>query len=110
MTEVSSPGSRFGLPPATLVLLAAVVVGTLAMAVFARSSLTEIQQGLPVEVLNQQRDVAGVAQDVQALLLGIGEQRAEPGGRGLESARGRIESAIRRLRLLRDAYDFAYLP
>ncbi len=110
MTEVSSPGSRLGLPPATLVLLAAVVVGTLAMAVFARSSLTEIQQGLPVEVLSQQRDVAGVAQDVQALLLDIGEQRAEPGGRGLEAARGRIDSAMRRLRVLRDAYDFAYLP
>jgi signal transduction histidine kinase len=110
MTGATQPRPAPGLPPATLLLVAAVVFGTLAMVLFTRTSLTEIHQGLPVEVLRQQRDVAGVAQDVNELLRTVEALRAAPSEDGLQSARWALEAAVRRLRVIGGTYEFDYLP
>ena len=110
MTGATQPRPAPGLPPATLLLVAAVVFGTLAMVFFTRTSLTEIHQGLPVEILRQQRDVAGIAQDVNELLRTVEALRAAPSEDGLQSVRWALEAAARRLRVIGGTYDFDYLP
>ena len=61
MNDTAELRPVWGIPPVTLLLIATVVIGAVAMTVFARSSLNRIHQDLPMEVLQKQRDVAGLS-------------------------------------------------
>ena len=95
----------WGIPPVTLLLIAAVVVGAVALGLFARSSLNRIHQDLPLAVLQQQRDVAGLNQDINGLMRAVEDLRAVPSEDSLAAARRSLDTADRRLRVLRDAYE-----
>ena len=92
----------WGIPPVTLLLIAAVVVGAVALGLFARSSLNRIHQDLPLAVLQQQRDVAGLNQDINGLMRAVEDLRAVPSEDSLAAARRSLDTADRRLRVLRD--------
>jgi len=106
-----APGLRpvRGVPPATLLLIATVVIGAVAMTYFTRASLDGIHQDLPVQVLRQQRDVAGLTRDVNGLLHALDDLRAGPSDDKLAAARRSLDTAARRLRVIRDAYQATVL-
>lgn len=110
MSDAAQPRPVWGLPPATLVLVGAVLLGTLAMTLFARFSLNEIREGLPVAVLQQQRDATGLARDINAVLRAVEALRAAPSPERLSDAQDALAAAERRLRILRDAHEPSALP
>ncbi len=99
----------WGIPPATLLLIATVIVGAIALTFFTRSTLDQIHQGLPLEVLQQQRDVAGLTKDINGLMHAMDELRAGPSDDRLAAARRSLDTAARRLRVIRDAYQVSVL-
>ncbi len=99
----------WGIPPATLLLIATVVVGAVALTLFARASLNRIHQDLPMEVLLQQRDVGGLSKDLNGLMRAVENLRAVPSEDHLAAARRSLDTAARRLRVIRDAHEAAAL-
>jgi signal transduction histidine kinase len=111
MPMSDSTGLRpvWGIPPATLLLIATVVIGAVALTYVTRSSLDQIHQDLPLEVLHQHRDVAGLTKDINGLLHAMQELRAGPSDGTLAAARRSLDTAARRLRVIRDAYQVSVL-
>ena len=83
-----------------LLLLAAVVLGMLAMSLIARTSLTGPRDGPPVELLRQQRGLAELALDVGELVGAVEALRADPSRQGVDMVRRRIDATLRRLRAI----------
>jgi len=109
MNDTAEPRPVWGIPPVTLLLIATVVIGAVALTVFARSSLDRIHQDLPMEVLQQQRDVAGLSQDINGLMREVEGLRAVPSEDNLAAARRSLDTAARRLRVIRDAHEVSAL-
>ena len=109
MNDAAELRPVWGIPPVTLLLIATVVIGAVAMTVFARSSLNRIHQDLPMEVLQQQRDVAGLSKDINGLMRAIEDLRAVPSEDKLAAARRSLDTAARRLRIIRDAHELSAL-
>jgi signal transduction histidine kinase len=105
MNDTAEPRPVWGIPPATLLLIATVVIGAVALTLFARSSLNRIHQDLPMEVLQQQRDVAGLSKDINGLMRAVEGLRADPSEDNLAAARRSLDTAARRLRVTRDAHE-----
>ena len=95
----------WGVPPATLLLIATVVIGAVALTYFTRVGLDRIHQDLPLEVLQQQRDVLGLSKDINGLLHTMQELRAGPTDDALAAARRSLDTAALRLRVIRDAHE-----
>ncbi len=110
MSDTAQPRPAWSLPPVSLLLVGAVLLGTLAMTLFARVSLNDLREGLPVAVLQQQRDATGLARDINAVLRAVEALRAAPSPDRLAAAQEALAAAERRLRILRAAHEPSALP
>jgi signal transduction histidine kinase len=105
MTDAPAWRPVWGIPPVTLLLIATVVIGAVALTYLTRASLDRIHQDLPLQVFQQQRDVAGLTRDINGLLHAMETLRAGPSDGALDAARQSLDTAARRLRIIRDAHE-----
>ena len=87
-------------------LIALIVLGAAITIVTVHLSLVEIERGLPVKVLRQERDVASMVQDLLELVSAVRVARIKRTPDDLLAVRARLAAAQDRLRRIRASYNF----
>jgi len=87
-------------------LVLVVVAATVAVVLSIHTTVTQVREGLPARVLEQQRDVAYVVHDLADLLHAIDHTRVQRSDVALASARSKVDLALQRLQLVRSTYNF----
>ena len=86
--------------------IALVLAMATAVTIYVQSAVVAIVQDLPVEVLDQERDVAFMVQDLSDLLRVIEVARLSPNPARLAAMQEELEKARERIRHIRGNYNF----
>ncbi len=88
------------------VLLLGVAFAAAAIGIFIRDTLTEVREGLPAQVLKQQRDIAYIVHDFSDLTRRIEAQQNPDNPSDPKVLLSRIEVMDQRLTRIRKSYNF----
>jgi len=83
-----------------------VVVAAAAVTIYAHTALDAVVKGLPIDVLDQERDVAFMVNDLSNLLRVIEAARTTPTAENVQTVRDSLLVALDRVRHIRTSYDF----
>ena len=82
-----------------------IVAGSAALLFYVQTTVTQIRDGLPVEVLRQERDVALMVNELGDLLNAVRLAQVEPSPKHMQRARTNLDQALARTESVRDSYN-----
>ena len=94
---------RSGVP---LALSIGVLASTAGSIIYTQITLLDIEESLPITILEQERDISLLLQDHSALVLAIKEIRLHPTAERLKSLRDKLSIVERRIIRIRASYHF----